>query len=414
MTAHRPDDEDTDATAAPTDELGDALRAEVPEPGPGYWDDIDAALTRAAEDATAVPTGPASGPADQDLDTDAEVVRLTAMNDDRSIDSSTGATRLRILAVAAAALVLLGGIATYAGLRGDDPSDPVATADGADAPEPEPAATAATTPTPGPTPGTAEELRVLSRAASLEAIGYPRADPLTLMPDLAEALPEGVGVEVADGCTSAVRVTERSFDPEASTIALTYLDSPPECSEVFAVALTDGALPLQLRLVHIEDPCPAVAVHSTIAVPVPDALVASIRAMPGPTHPNASATGACLNTIGYPRADALTLVPSIEDALPEGVDFDAVDECLEAAEVTGITFDDPSSTLALRYSSLNDEGQDLYAVTISPDGSTIDFYTAFTAEDCELMEVFFEATVIVPHALASTIAQIVAGGDGGP
>ncbi len=86
---------------------------------------------------------------------------------------------------------------------------------------------------------------------------------------------------------------------------------------------------------------------------------------------------------------------------------------LDADEVTEISFDAASSTLTVRYSSFNDQCQDLPTVTISPDGRTIDVYPAFTAEYCELMEVFFEATAIVPPALADTIAQLVGSGGGG-
>jgi len=86
------------------DELRDALRAEVPEPGPDYWDNIDARLQgvvaeRLLADAEKSPTG-------QSRDTRTTLSRPTGMNNQP--DTPTAPYRPFLLVAAAVALVAVG------------------------------------------------------------------------------------------------------------------------------------------------------------------------------------------------------------------------------------------------------------------------------------------------------------------
>lgn len=102
-------------TDRPDDQLGEALRGEVPAPGAGYWEAIDARLEAAAAE-TAPDQVIHLDHLEANPDTTDTVVRLTGMN-----TQSPSPTRNLVLALAAVA-ALVAGIAGFAALRNDTPT----------------------------------------------------------------------------------------------------------------------------------------------------------------------------------------------------------------------------------------------------------------------------------------------------
>lgn len=100
------------------DELGEFLRGEIPEPGPGYWDEFDSRI--AAIDHDRVRNAHVEERDGDDTHTDAEVIRLTDMNNSRTPRTIPGAS-WRLLSAAAAVLFVI-GIAFGLG-RGDGAED---------------------------------------------------------------------------------------------------------------------------------------------------------------------------------------------------------------------------------------------------------------------------------------------------
>lgn len=111
------------------EELGEALRREIPTPKTGYWDEIDRRLAAAAQDATA---GASDDGKDSGIgDTDASVIRLTHMEDTQA--TKTSASQKTWLLAAAAALVMIVGVGIGV-LVNDDDSTPLNTAGGDEPP----------------------------------------------------------------------------------------------------------------------------------------------------------------------------------------------------------------------------------------------------------------------------------------
>lgn len=105
------------------DELGRFLRDEVPEPGEGYWEQIDARIAAASAERGA--TAPGVTDATQ---TDENVIRLTGMND--TIESPRSRLGPALVALAAA-LVLIAGVGFGLTTSGDgEESAEVATTGG--------------------------------------------------------------------------------------------------------------------------------------------------------------------------------------------------------------------------------------------------------------------------------------------
>lgn len=121
------------------DELGRRLRSEVPPPGPGYWEVIEARLADAetpSSDGDRFAGGwRDSEDVDSSGDTDPNVIRLRTMDTTTSLDSPSSdhpshdrpsserpsrAGGLRILAAAAAVTVIAGAGAVFATNRGQD------------------------------------------------------------------------------------------------------------------------------------------------------------------------------------------------------------------------------------------------------------------------------------------------------
>ncbi len=111
------------------DELREYLQSRIPEPGPSYWESIDARLS--GEDApNSTSADPAIAISDErhaeSPDTDASVIRPTGMNKTNSL----GSPRILLLA---AALIVIAGIGAFALLsRSDD--EPVGVAAASDEP----------------------------------------------------------------------------------------------------------------------------------------------------------------------------------------------------------------------------------------------------------------------------------------
>ncbi len=89
----------------PDDELGAFLRDEVPEPGAGYWDRIDASLAAAGNPRVDGAVSREKIPVDRE--TDAEVIRLTNMNE--TSKSEPAPAYVWILGAAAALLLVVVG-----------------------------------------------------------------------------------------------------------------------------------------------------------------------------------------------------------------------------------------------------------------------------------------------------------------
>ena len=107
------------------DELREYLHSRIPEPGPGYWDSIDARMR--GEEAPSRPVDLTTAASSDERhvepsDTDASVIRPTGMNKTNSLGSP------RILLIAAA-LIVMAGLGAFALLnRADDEPVGVATA----------------------------------------------------------------------------------------------------------------------------------------------------------------------------------------------------------------------------------------------------------------------------------------------
>ncbi len=134
------------------DELSESLRGEVPLPGDGYWDSIDAMLGEVeAEQHAGVSQADTSRKENlAEMETGGEVIRLRSMKNDTS-SSPTRNNNTAWFAAAAAALLLIIGVVAVIANRDDDGAvtavDPDATVDPAVTPEP-----VVTDPTPEPSP----------------------------------------------------------------------------------------------------------------------------------------------------------------------------------------------------------------------------------------------------------------------
>jgi hypothetical protein len=130
------------------DELKRKLDDLVPEPGPGYWERIDAMLEAVeAERDSTLPQRPVASPqptmspgrsetAEPARDTDDNVIRLTDMNETREDRFESAAGKRLMLVAAAVLVVLMAGGALFVATRGDNTAE-VAT-EGQDDVEPTP------------------------------------------------------------------------------------------------------------------------------------------------------------------------------------------------------------------------------------------------------------------------------------
>lgn len=117
------------------EELRSYLQGRIPAPGDAYWDDIDARLTAVEGDALVGFSPHDDANHREDADTDAVLVRPTAMNtrDEQTSDTKTGDSRGSRFGgqalLIAAALVLFVGLGAFALMnRGSDEGLEVATA----------------------------------------------------------------------------------------------------------------------------------------------------------------------------------------------------------------------------------------------------------------------------------------------
>lgn len=137
----------------PDDPLAEALRNEVPAPGAGYWDAIDARIAGAAGERSAdnVIRLDHSG---TDTDTGETVIRLTDMN--TQTPAPTSPSRNLVLALAAVAALIV-GVVGFTALRDTSPTtveftdDPAETSPDIDGTDPD---SSTESPDPEPTPTT--------------------------------------------------------------------------------------------------------------------------------------------------------------------------------------------------------------------------------------------------------------------
>ncbi len=122
------------------DELRDALRHDVPRPGAGYWDRIDATLDAAAD---GVPTS--SEDSSGEMEIPGEVIRLTDMNEQQP--TSLNSSRALLAAAAVIAVIGVGAVAFAVTDRDSDPTE-LLVSDDSTAPLDSEAPTPATDPVP--------------------------------------------------------------------------------------------------------------------------------------------------------------------------------------------------------------------------------------------------------------------------
>lgn len=202
------------------DELRDRLRGEVPAPGPGYWENIDARLTAAASARPAVP--PVDGAElswdSPSGDTDADVIRLMPMDNDSRANRPVRSQRLRILAAAAAVVVVsgTGAALAYSGLRSGDGTQPIV-------PASSPSASPSASPTPSgpPPPADPQGRRICYQGGEL-------GPGLTAYVDVdREGLFDGVIRSVNGGQTDVSLATGRMLDDTGrAAVAIIDIGTP--------------------------------------------------------------------------------------------------------------------------------------------------------------------------------------------
>jgi len=381
----------------PMPELAAGLHAEIPAPGPGYWDRIDVTLQGIdAGQGGAGPADPLIGFDDIESDADADVVRLTAMNDSTGAHPSNWSPRLRLVAIAAAALVLLGGLATYAGLRNDDSGDPVIAA-GDDTGDNDGAALQPT-PTAGPTvaPTVVEGRRfgpmavvdlASGRDARAEGVIYAGRDCVTLDGDTLLVWSRSTTWARADGWIDSEGTIVRSGD------------------RVVLGGHGTSLTPAELEAIDwVQPPAESCLGDESTGV----WFVNGVTVKKGGPLTRA----ACPADIGHPRADARTL---LTDAQAESLQLGA--DCVRSEQVGAPSFDEATSTLTVMYSVYRGPGADceqVYAVTIDEENGAISVYTVNENRDtaqCMIGEGFgIEIDVMVPAELAATVARFVGPG----
>jgi hypothetical protein len=192
------------------DEIGRLSRDGVPPRGDRYWDDIHRALADVDRERQADPVSPTTP---ENPDIDADVIRLTGMHNDDLHSPQSRPAYGRMLAVAAA-LILIVGIGVVAAQR-DDPAPIDVTNDGSTPPATDPQTTDPVTPdtTPDTTPATGDSTTSVPSTTTTVAIDpvptdtVPVRSPADLLIDFADTWRAGDWEAMAELATDAV-VTE--------------------------------------------------------------------------------------------------------------------------------------------------------------------------------------------------------------